>query len=258
MLATSTGSYTETIGGIIPVEKDEGKSFWSPDYLRRYHAMATRLKCFKDLNKQIYSQVIPNPNAEVLELGCGSGRNIPLIIKSMGLDKGNGRIHAIDFNYSSLKLANEYLGNPPNVFFKEGNMRQLDFDSNIFDSIFDIFAGTYLPHKGWIQGIKEAFRVMKPGGHGHFLYFVHGKKFSHCFRSQVPIELVHNPVGFYWAFHLKLIRGMNVWDKFIEKGDVVYPKFDEFTSIIDANGAVVEIAQKAFLGTCIFVRAKKH
>ena len=218
--------------------------------------MATRLLCFQRLNEQIFSQVEPNPDAEVLELGCGSGRNIPLIVKAMG--SGKGKVWAIDFNFPALELANENLGDPPNVIFKKDNMRHLSFKDNTFDCLFDIFAGTYLPLRGWQLGIKEAFRVMRPGAHGYFLYFIHGKRFSSCFTLRQKLrETIHNPLGVFWALHLKLVRGLNVWDKFIEKGEVVYPKEDEFVSLIEDSGGAVEVMKRAFLGVCMFVKAKK-
>ena len=239
------------------VAEDDGRSFWNRYYLERFHAMATRLLCFQKLNEQIFSRVEVNPDAEVLELGCGSGRNIPLILEAMGLSRGRGKVWAIDFNWPALELANENLGDPENVVFKQDNIRQLSFKDGAFDALFDIFAGTYLPLKGWKLGVKEAFRVLKPGAYGYFLYFIHGKKFGDCFRSQVPAELFHNPVGLFWALHLKLVRGLNIWDKFIEKGEVIYPSKDEFVALIESNGGAVEIVERAFLGACMFVKTKK-
>lgn len=239
------------------VTEDEGRSFWSRYYLERYHAMATRLKCFQDLNRQIFSHVEANPNAEVLELGCGSGRNIPLIIESMGINNEQGKVWAIDFNFSSLELANETLGDPSNVIFKKDNIRHLSFKDEVFDAVFDIFAGTYLPLKGWEIGIKEAFRVLKTGGYGYFFYWEHGKNFSKCIRGHILGELFHNPIGLFWSLHLKLFRGLNVWDEFVEKGEVVYPKIDELIAIINTNGGRVEVVEKALFNTCVFIKAKK-
>lgn len=257
MLLT-TDTRVEAFDRIFPVKEDDGRSFWSRNYLERYHAMATRLKCFRDLNRQIFSQVVRNPNAIALEQGCGSGRNIPNIINALGLKAGNGKLFAIDFNMTSLTLANEKLGDPKNVLFKQENMRQLSFNTGMFDATFDIFAGTYMPGKSWTLGVAETFRVMKSGGFGYFLYFVHGKKFASCFRSQVPIELFTHPIGLFWALHLKLIQGLNLWDKFLESGEVVYPEFDEFIALAEKCGGEIKVAEKAFLGACIFVKAKKR
>lgn len=240
------------------VRRDQGKSFWNRHYLERFHKMATRLKCFDDLNKQIYRHVEPNPDGTILEMGCGSGRNIPHIIKALDLQKGVGKIYAVDYTRSALEVTRKHLGNAKNVVFKRDNLRNLSFEADRMDAVFDIFAGCYIPSKGWETAIKEAFRVMKPGGIGYFLYFIHRKRFVSCFRSQVPVELFLHPVGVFWAFHLKFIDGLNVWDKHIERGDVVYPGWHEFSGLVKTHGGIIEVAEKAFLTTCIFVKARKN
>lgn len=247
---------------ILGVTEDGGVSFWNRSYLERYHAMATRMGCFKQLNRQIFSLVDSNPDALALELGCGSGRNIPSIAKALAINIGDGnghdgKIYAIDFSLEALKLANENLGDPSNVLFKKDNIKQLSFDSNEFDVLFDIFAGCYAPSKGWRTGLKEAFRVLKPGGSGYFLYFLHGMNFGECFKRRALIELVTHPIGLFWAIHLKLVRGLNIWDKFIERGEIVYPTARELVDVVSDAGGKIEIAERAFLGTCLLVKARK-
>lgn len=244
--------------GIVEVAKDDGESFWNRYYLERFHKMATRLRCFRQLDKRIFSQVIQVLEAQILEMGCGSGRNVANILKHMRVSENGGKIYAIDISHDSLNLAREELGNPENVVFQKDNMRRLSFEDNKFDAVFDVFAGCYMPHRGWQLGVKEAFRVMRSGGYGYFLYFVHDKKFASCFRSQVPIEFALHPVGLFWALHLKLIRGLNVWDKFIEKGDVIYPTHDEFVELVEQNGGLIKVAEKTFLDACVFVKAQKQ
>jgi len=210
------------------------------------------------MNEQIFSHIVPDSKAIVLEQGCGVGRNIPLILDSMGIDElSGGKVHAVDFSHEALDLAKEKLSNPVNVVFHKGNMSQLSFADETFNAVFDIFAGTYMPIKGWKLGVIETFRVMKPGGRAYFLYFIHGRNFGSLFKKQVIDEFFHNPAGLYWAMHLKLVRGLNVWDKFIANGDVVYPEWEELLDIIKFSGGIVEVAEESFLGACIFVRAIK-
>jgi len=242
--------------GIKDVEEDRGESFWNQDYLNRFERMSENLEVFKNLNEHLREVVIPNPEATVLELGCGYGRNMPVLRKGLNLN-GKGEIHGIDFSQDALELAREKFAKTENINFHQQDICNLGFPPSHFDALFDIFAGCYIPNKGWKEGLKESFRVLKPGSRGYFLYFIHGKKFSSCFKSQVPVELIHHPIGLFWALHLKLFKGLNLWDKFIERGEVVYPEWNEFIQEIQEAGGKVEVAEKAFLDTCILLRAQK-
>ncbi len=242
----------------LDAKEDEGRSFWNRYYLERFHKMSTRLKVFQELDQQIYGRIPLMPNAVALEFGCGSGRGAAKVAQTLGISQGNGQLYAVDFSQEALELSNENLGDPQNILFKREDLRALSFEDESFDFVFDVFAATYMPFRGWQHAIGEAFRMLKPGGQGYFLYWKKGSDFGKCFRSQILVELFHNPLGLFWALHLKLVKGLNLWDSFIESGDVIYPEPEELVSEIEANGGSVEVEEDAFLNTCVFVKAVKR
>lgn len=245
-------------GELKDVKEDGGISFWNQDYLERFHKMTTRLKCFQDLDQQIFRRVPEDKDAEVLEMCSGSGRNAQLLFDRMNIKNGSGHIWAVDFSLQALVLANKKLGDPERIIFKEEDVKNMHFKDNSFDYVFDIFGSTYIPNKEWKAAIEEVFRVLKPGGYAYFLYWLHGSDFGKCFRSQILTEFLNNPMGLYWALHLKVKRGLNLWDQYVKKGDVVYPTERELTEAVKDSGGNILGVEKAFLNTCSFVWAKKE
>ncbi len=206
------------------VEEDGGRSFWNRDYLKRFHKMASRLERFKKVNLQILIRVPQDENAKVLDMCCGSGRNTQLVFDKMNLENGNGRMWAVDFSPQALMLANQLLGNPERILFKDEDVRQMCFADNVFNYVFDIWGSTHIPNQEWKTAIKEAFRVLKPGGYVYFLYWLQGSNFGKCFRSQI---------------------------------NVVYPKSQELLEAIKNSGGNVLDAEKAFSNMCLLVWSKK-
>lgn len=92
----------------------------------------------------------------VLEVGVGTGKNIPYYPK--GLD-----ITAIDLTPGMLDFARKKAGelnNPVNL--KIGDAEYLDFDDNSFNTVAATFVFCSVPDP--IKGMKEAKRVLKKGG----------------------------------------------------------------------------------------------
>lgn len=92
-------------------------------------------------------------DSEILDMGCRSGR----------------------YSYALSQLGAEYVvgidadrPDPPegidttNIEFQQGNILNLSFDDNRFDFVY--CNGTLTHTEDWHQGIKEAHRVLKPGG----------------------------------------------------------------------------------------------
>lgn len=97
------------------------------------------------------------PNLEgkaVLSLGCGSGEDSRYLkehgaASSVGVDISEGMIH----------IAQQ---NPGGCEFSVMDMEKLDFPDETFDFVYSSLAIHYI--EDWTQVMRQAFRVLKPGG----------------------------------------------------------------------------------------------
>lgn len=90
----------------------------------------------------------------VLSLGCGSGEDSNYL-KAQGAERSVG----IDISRGMIDIANQ---NAEGCEFKVMDMEHLDFPNGSFDFIYSSLAIHYI--EDWSQVMKEAFRVLKPGG----------------------------------------------------------------------------------------------
>ena len=99
-----------------------------------------------------------NPIDTVLELGCGYGRVLAKLARNTKY------LYGIDTSEESLKHAQEYLTDFPNIFLHNMDVASLNFQKQMFDVVFAIQNGISAfqvsPHKL----VRESIRVTKSGG----------------------------------------------------------------------------------------------
>jgi SAM-dependent methyltransferase len=103
----------------------------------------------------------------ILDAGCGSGRATVELSKV----SRNGQIVAFDLFDSSESISSrelleknlELAGITDKVRIVQGNVTDFEFDNNTFDSAISVLLVNNLG-KAKITGLKELFRVLKPGG----------------------------------------------------------------------------------------------
>ena len=98
------------------------------------------------------------PESLVLELGCGYGRALQPI---SGRAKG---ICGIDTSLASLIMARSFLKGCPDVDIQLMDAVQLGFKNRSFDLVFCIQNGISAFKVNRLELIKEAVRVIRPGG----------------------------------------------------------------------------------------------
>jgi len=108
---------------------------------------------FKSWRKRLWAQV---EGHHILEVGVGTGKNFDYYPK-------NARITAIDFSEQMLKQAEQKRARKnSNVELELMDVQSLCFADNSFDTVICSFVFCSVPSPA--KGLKELYRVCKPGG----------------------------------------------------------------------------------------------
>ncbi len=130
--------------------------FWGKRALKAMNG-----KRHEALPEWVLAQLDINPDANVLDVGCGGGANVARLLKRCP----DGKVTGMDRSALALDMAHDY--NYPDVVDKRchiigGNINQLQAAKDLFDLV-TAFETIYF----WPvieEGLAEVFRVLKPGG----------------------------------------------------------------------------------------------
>lgn len=104
--------------------------------------------------------VTPNPQAKILEVGCGRGAGACLIMEKFH----PALLHALDLDYRMICQALCHL-NPEQrrcISLYVGDVVNLPYPDGALDGVFGFGVLHHL--QDWRGGLKEIARVLKPGG----------------------------------------------------------------------------------------------
>lgn len=130
----------------------------------------------------------------VLDLGCGTGRDVYILSKLVGPE---GRAIGIDMNEDQLAVARTYCGQQmaafgykePNVSFLTGQIEDLGALGIETDSIDVVISNCVInlaPDKESV--FKEIFRVLKPGGELYFSDVFTGRRIPDALQSNSVLQ----------------------------------------------------------------------
>ena len=100
------------------------------------------------------------PGMRILETACGTG-----IVTRRLLDRlrGQGSIVATDLNEAMTEHGRSHVqADPERIAWQPADATKLPFPDGSFDAVVCQFGLMFFPDKG--AGVREAFRVLKPGG----------------------------------------------------------------------------------------------
>ncbi len=95
------------------------------------------------------------PGVRALEFGCGTGVFLEKVARS------GAAIRGIDLSTDLLERARARVGALPNVALDHGNCEELPYGDGAFDAV---YGSSILHHLDLDGALREAFRVLKPGG----------------------------------------------------------------------------------------------
>ena len=154
-------------------------------HLQRHFYDATR-KYYLLGRDQLLSEMNVQPGQAVLEVGCGTGRNLVILAKRhpdayfFGLDASAGMLEMADAKIDSARLRNITLANVlAEDFYYVNTFEMMDR----FDKIFFSYSITMIP--SWRDAIDNALNNLKAGGELWIVDFYDQKDLPRTFRNML-------------------------------------------------------------------------
>jgi SAM-dependent methyltransferase len=136
-------------------------------YEKRVLPRATRWVCGARSIERQRRKVVPRARGEVLEIGFGSGFNLPWY-EAESVERLVAVDPAVDYDRHARQAAAEA---PFEVELVGGSAEQLAFASGRFDSVVVTYALCTIPRV--VDALREARRVLRPDG--QLLFIEHGR-----------------------------------------------------------------------------------
>ena len=216
------------------------------------------LKLLNNINNEILSTyygcglTIPDclDNCNILDLGCGTGRDIYLLSQ---LVSENGSVIGIDMTKEQLEIANRWKEwhmakfnyKKTNVEFKEGYIEYLD-KLNILDNSIDIVISNCVinlsPNKRRI--LKQIYRVLKTGGEFYFSDIYSSKRIPDYLKNDSVLWGECLSGALYWNDFLNLAKECGFKDIRLvkyNKINIKNNKLEEKLNMIDFYSATYRL-----------------
>jgi S-adenosylmethionine-diacylgycerolhomoserine-N-methlytransferase len=127
---------------------------------------------------KLLKQIQFAPKQTVLEMGCGTGRNLMILQKQ----QPEIRLFGMDASQAMLNIASKKTTD--SIILRQGLAQELDYQqfglSEPFDHIIFSYVLSMIPE--WREAIQQALKNLKPGGYLHIVDFSDQKTMPSAFR----------------------------------------------------------------------------
>lgn len=140
----------------------------SPFVRQRYNRLAKFFVLFEwlfllppGIRRKAVSRLELKPGASVLEVGCGTGRNLPHLVQTVG---AQGRVYGIDLSEGMLKEARELSAKAGwrNVTLIQADATDYSLPELVDGVIFSLSYAVIPRHR---EALKLAWEHLRPGGY---------------------------------------------------------------------------------------------
>ncbi len=199
----SNKALTQTIDDVISSYSTQAETYDAIEteafYINQYEVYSKHLNSLKQHIK-----------GKVLDLGCGTGLQIPF------LSKYANNVIGIDITYFLLEKAIEKFKWNPKVSFIHGDAINLPFSDSYFDFISSY--GEVISHiDDYEKAISEMRRVIKPGGIVTFSVL-----------NKWNLHLLYHPKELEDAILFRNIGQWRKWELLLENGEMVSLRLKSF------------------------------
>ncbi len=148
---------------------------------------------------KIRKQIIPSLKDNILEVGCGTGRNFSYYSK-------DAKVSAVDLSEKMLKTAKKRAVNLKNINIKQMDVTKLKFPRNSFDFVVASFVLCTMPQNLANIGLTNLVDVSKTGAKLYFLEYDYSKKFLRKLIMKTLSPLLRFLFGLRFNNTLPLIK----------------------------------------------------
>lgn len=135
---------------------------------RYYDPMVRWLFPESGIKAVLVAQARLQPGQVVLDVGCGTG-TLTLLIKQT---EPGAMVYGLDMDFQALNIAQEKTGKAGEIIMLQlGSATCLPYPDASFDRVFASLLLHHLTRQDKQQALREAFRVLKPGGELHVADF---------------------------------------------------------------------------------------
>jgi ubiquinone/menaquinone biosynthesis C-methylase UbiE len=195
------------------------------DWLLPFYDPFTKVLGVEASHRKLINQASISPGHRVLEMGCGTG-NLAILVKRLN---PACQVLGIDPDPKALARAHRKAQRrEATIQFDQGFAEELPYPDASFDRVLSAFMLHHVRPDAKLLSLREAFRVLKPGGSLHLADFDEGERISSgfhgflasIFHSRHGASSRHTVLGLMQ--HAGFVDSREVADQTVVLGRIVY------------------------------------